>query len=107
MTDDRVEGRGPNRKVEEDLGRAVGNTGSELHGRLNQAAGVAQEAYGRTRDVAFEGAQSVKDAIVTGHDAIANFMEENPHTTTLIALGIGLLIGYTARRPTQRRSWWD
>jgi uncharacterized protein YjbJ (UPF0337 family) len=103
MTEDRIEGRVRNvgGKVEEDFGNAVGG------GRLNQAAGAAQEAYRRTRDAAVEGAQSVKDAVVIGHDAIARFMEENPHTTALIALGIGLLIGYSARPPAQRRGWWD
>ncbi len=95
MTD---EARNSGGKAEADIGTRE---------RLNQAAGAAQKAYGMSRDVAVEGAQSVKDAIVTGHDGIAAFMEENPHTTTLIELGIGLLIGYSARRPTQRRGWWD
>jgi hypothetical protein len=33
-------------------------------------------------------------------------MEDNPHTTTVIALGIGLLIGYAAHRQPSRSSWW-
>jgi ElaB/YqjD/DUF883 family membrane-anchored ribosome-binding protein len=58
-------------------------------------------------DVAAEGAQTVKGAAVAGHDLLKKFMEENPHTTTAIALGIGLLIGYAVKRPPARRRWWD
>jgi ElaB/YqjD/DUF883 family membrane-anchored ribosome-binding protein len=34
-------------------------------------------------------------------------MEDNPHTTTVIALAIGVLIGYAAHRPPPRRNWWS
>jgi uncharacterized protein YjbJ (UPF0337 family) len=108
MTDDRIEGRMRNigGKVEEGFGKAVGDTATEARGRLNQAAGAVQEAYGRTVDVAAEGARTVKDAALAGHDVVARFVEEKPYATALIALGIGLLIGYTAHRPPPRR-WWE
>jgi ElaB/YqjD/DUF883 family membrane-anchored ribosome-binding protein len=78
-----------------------------MRGRFDQAAGAVQDAYGRTRDAAVEGARSVKDAAVAGHDVVEKFMKENPYTTAIIALGIGLLIGYAAHRPPPRRRWWD
>lgn len=108
MADERIEGRLRNigGKAEEGFGKAVGDSATELQGRLKQAAGTVQETYGKTVDAAADGARSVKDAVVSGHDVVAKFMEENPHTTALIALGIGLLIGYTAHRPPPRR-WWD
>jgi ElaB/YqjD/DUF883 family membrane-anchored ribosome-binding protein len=87
-------------------GTVSGNTtGSE--GLMNQAAGAVQDAYGKTVDVAIEGAQTVKDAAVAGHDHVKKFVEDNPHTATLIALGIGVLVGYAAHRPPPRRGWWD
>jgi uncharacterized protein YjbJ (UPF0337 family) len=108
MADERIEGRLRNigGKAEEGFGKAVGDTATEVQGRFNQAAGAVEEAYGRTVDVAAEGARSVKDAVVSGYDVVAKFMEENPHTTAIIALGIGLAIGYTAHRPPPRR-WWE
>jgi uncharacterized protein YjbJ (UPF0337 family) len=108
MTDERIEGRLRNvgGKVEEGFGKAVGDSATEMRGRFNQAAGAVQEAYGKSVDAAADGARSVKDAVVSGHDVVETFMKENPHTTALIALGIGLLIGYTAHRPPPRR-WWE
>jgi uncharacterized protein YjbJ (UPF0337 family) len=94
-------------KVEDRAGRVAGDAKAEAEGLASQAAGAVQEAYGKTVDTAVEGAQSVKSAAVAGHDFLKRFMEENPHTTTVVALGIGLLIGYTATRQPARRSWWD
>ena len=68
-------------------------------------AGAVDKAYSKAVDTAAEGAQSVKRAALATHDFLRDFMEENPHTTAVIALGLGLLIGYTARRP-ERREWW-
>jgi ElaB/YqjD/DUF883 family membrane-anchored ribosome-binding protein len=72
-----------------------------------QATGAVKEAYGKTMDAAAESAETVMDAAVAGHDYLRKFMEDNPHTTTLIALGIGLVIGYAAHRPPPRRNWWN
>ena len=71
--------------------------------------GVMNQAAGKTVDAAMEGAQTVKEATIKGHDTVRNFVENNPHTATAIALGIGLFIGYAVhRQPQQRRSyWWD
>jgi ElaB/YqjD/DUF883 family membrane-anchored ribosome-binding protein len=79
---------------------------TQVDGLVDQATGVVKEAYGKTIDAATEGAQTVKDTAIAGHDYVRKFMEDNPHTTTLIALGIGLLIGYAAHRPPPRRNWW-
>jgi uncharacterized protein YjbJ (UPF0337 family) len=109
MAIERIEGsvRNVAGKAEEGFGKAIGDTATEVRGRVNQAAGAVQEAYGRTRDAAAEGGRAVKDAVVGGHDVVAKFMEKNPHATAIIALGIGLLIGYAAHRPPPRRHWWD
>jgi len=93
-------------KAEEATGKIAGDTRSQVEGFLNQVTGTMEEAYGKSRDAALEGAQTVKHAAIAGHDYLRKFMEDNPHTTTVIALGIGLLIGYAAHWQPSRRSWW-
>jgi uncharacterized protein YjbJ (UPF0337 family) len=93
-------------KVEQ-RGNAAGDVRPQDKGPMSQAAGAVQDAYDKTVDAAVEGAQTVKGAAVAGHDFLKKFMEDYPHTTTAIALGIGLLIGYAAKRPPARRGWWD
>jgi uncharacterized protein YjbJ (UPF0337 family) len=109
MTDDRTAGtvRNFGGKSQKEAASAVGAAATEAEGMMNQAAGAIQDAYGKTVDTAIEGAQTVKDAAVAGHDYIKKFVEDNPHTATLIALGIGVLVGYAAHRPPPRRRWWD
>ena len=107
MVEERVGTVRPLGAKAEQRGGNAGDTGSHDNGLMNQAAGAVQDAYGKTVDAAVEGAKSVKGAAVASHDFLRRFMEENPHTTTVIALGIGLLIGYAATRPPPRRGWWD
>ena len=92
---------------EEGLSKTVGNTNTEVKDLIKHAAGAVEGAYGTTKDTAMEGAQIVKGAAIEGHDFLRKFMKDNPHTTTVIALGIGLLIGYAAHRPPSRSNWWD
>ena len=110
MTDDRIAGSVRNfaGKVEEGVGKVTGDTKTEVQGVVNQAAGAVQDAYGKTVDAAKEGAQTVKEAAVEGHDKVRKFVEENPHTATAVALGIGVLIGYLIHRdpPPPSRSYW-
>jgi ElaB/YqjD/DUF883 family membrane-anchored ribosome-binding protein len=73
----------------------------------DRAAGAMQDAYGKTVDAAAEGAQAVKKAAVASHDFLRDFMEANPHVTTALALGIGLLVGYAAAKRPAPRVWWE
>lgn len=109
MTDDRTGTvRNFGGKMQKDIGTVAESATNEAEGVMNQAAGIMQDAYGKTVDVAIEGAETVKEAAVAGHDYIKKFVEDNPHTATLIALGIGVLVGYAAhRQPPPRRRWWD
>jgi ElaB/YqjD/DUF883 family membrane-anchored ribosome-binding protein len=85
-----------------------GSSASDANeGVVGQVSDTVRSAYDKTKDTAMEGAETVKDAALAGHDFLKRFMEENPHTTTIIALGIGLLIGYAAHRPPPPRSWWN
>jgi len=84
--------------IKETAGRAADNTKAAAEGLVDQAAERVQEDYGKAVDAAKDGAAAVKDAAIAGHDSLRKFMEDNPHTTTALALGIGVLIGYTATR---------
>jgi ElaB/YqjD/DUF883 family membrane-anchored ribosome-binding protein len=71
-------------------GTKVEATKAEAEDMLNQAAGAVQ------------------DIAVAGRDLLQDFVEDRPYTTAAIALGLGLLIGYSAHRPAPpRRGWWD
>ena len=84
-----------------------GDVKADAEGLLNQAAGGVQDAYNKTADAATEGAKAVKEAAIAGHDFLRNFVEKNPHTAVVLAIGLGLLVGYTSHRPPPRRGWWD
>src|SRR5438105_2853398 len=101
MTDDRIAGtvRNIGGKVQEGVGKFTGNARMEAQGVMNQAAGAAQDAYGQAVDVVAEGAETIKKAATEGHDFLKKFIEDNPHTATLVAIGIGIFIGYAAHQP--------
>jgi uncharacterized protein YjbJ (UPF0337 family) len=109
MTDDRIAGtvRNLGGKVQEGVGKVTGNAKTEAAGLMNQAAGAVQDVYGQAADAAAEGAETVKQAAIEGHDFLKKFIEDNPHTATLIAVGIGIFIGYAVHQPPRRRYWWD
>jgi len=73
-------------KVEERLGRAAGDATSEFKGKLDEAAGAAQDLYGQTADAARQNA-------VTFDKWLRNTIEKEPYTSALVAVGIGWLLG--------------
>jgi len=109
MTDDRMAGtvRNIGGKVQEGVGKLTGSTKTEARGVMEQAAGTVQNAYGQALDTAAEGADAVKQVAIEGHDFLKRFIEDNPHTATAIAIGIGFCLGYAAHQPPRRRTWWD
>jgi uncharacterized protein YjbJ (UPF0337 family) len=109
MTDDRIAGtvRNVGGKVQEGVGKVTGSAKTEAKGLMNQAAGAAQDAYGQATDAAAQGVETVKQAAIEGHDFVKKYIEENPHTATLIAIGIGIFIGYAAHQPPRQKYWWD
>jgi ElaB/YqjD/DUF883 family membrane-anchored ribosome-binding protein len=84
--------------VEDSAGRMADNTKAAAEGLMNQAVDVVQDNYGKAVDTAKEGVEAAKDAAVAGHDFLRKFMEDNPHTTTALALGVGLLVGAAVTR---------
>jgi uncharacterized protein YjbJ (UPF0337 family) len=84
--------------IKETAGRAADNTKAAAEGLMDQTAELAQDNYSKAVDTAKDGVEATKDAAVAGHDFLRKFMEDNPHTTTALALGIGVLIGVAATR---------
>jgi uncharacterized protein YjbJ (UPF0337 family) len=88
MDENRLEGTARNLggKIEEQVGRATGDTKIRAEGLLNQAAGAAQDVYGQTADAARQTATTL--------DAwLRHSIETQPYTTAVVALGIGWLLG--------------
>jgi uncharacterized protein YjbJ (UPF0337 family) len=93
MNEDRIAGTARNigGKVEEGVGRATRDIKEQVQGKLDQAAGTAQEyLYGQTAEVA-------RDTAVTFEKGLRQTIETKPYAAVVVALGIGWLIGRTHR----------
>ena len=88
MDEDRISGTARNvgGKIEEGVGRLTGDAKTQIQGKLDQAAGVAQDLYGQT-------AEAARDTAVTFDKWLRNTVETQPYTVALAALGIGWLLG--------------
>ena len=73
-------------KVEESVGRATGDVKTQIQGKLDQAAGAAQDLYGQTADAARDTAANLDKWLRTT-------IETPPYTTAIVALDIGWLLG--------------
>jgi len=73
-------------EAEEGLGRATEDLKTQVQGKLDQAAGAAQDLYGQTADVA-------RDTAVTFDKWLRSTIETQPYTAAMVALGIGWLLG--------------
>jgi len=88
MDENRISGTARNvaGKVEEDLGRAAGDASSEFKGKLEEAAGAAQDLYGQSADAA-------RQTAVTFDKWLRNTIETQPYTSAIVAVGIGWFLG--------------
>jgi uncharacterized protein YjbJ (UPF0337 family) len=92
MNEDRIAGTAHNigGKLEEGVGRATRDIKEQVQGKLDQAAGTAQDLYGQTAEVA-------RDTAVTFEKWLRDTIETKPYVAVAVALGIGWLIGRTHR----------
>jgi uncharacterized protein YjbJ (UPF0337 family) len=92
MNDDRISGTARNvgGKIEEGVGRLTGDAKTQFQGKLDQAAGAAQDLYGQTTDAA-------RDTAATFDKWLRNTVETQPYTVAIAALGIGWLLGRMQR----------
>jgi uncharacterized protein YjbJ (UPF0337 family) len=93
MDENRLEGtaRKVAGKAQEGVGRLTGDAKMQAEGLANEIRGSAQDLYGQVQENASELARSVGDVV-------GKFIKEQPYTATLIAFGIGWLLG-RAHRP--------
>ena len=102
MSDDRLAGTARNMggKVQEGFGKLTGDTKTELQGKLNEAAGTAQDLYGQAKDTAAHATEAVKHGAREADDYIRHFIEQRPYTTAVGALLVGWMIGRMGHRDT-------
>jgi uncharacterized protein YjbJ (UPF0337 family) len=106
MNKDNIEGgmRKTVGQIEEMAGRSTKNNQMTGQGLYDQAAGVAQNAYGQAKDVVASGASAVGDNLTqtaaAAQDQIMSFeaelekrIQKNPIVAVGIALGIGFMLG--------------
>jgi uncharacterized protein YjbJ (UPF0337 family) len=88
MDENRISGTARNvaGKVEKGLGPAAGDASSEFKGKLDEAAGAAQDLYGQTADAA-------RQTAVTFDKWLRNTIETQPYTSAIVAVGIGWFLG--------------
>jgi uncharacterized protein YjbJ (UPF0337 family) len=88
MDEDRISGTARNTggKIEEGIGRLTGDARTQIQGKLDQAAGAAQDLYGQTADAA-------RDTAASFDKWLRRTIETQPYTVAIVALGIGWLLG--------------
>ncbi|HLH95685.1 MAG TPA: CsbD family protein [Xanthobacteraceae bacterium] len=102
MDENRVVGTARNigGKAQESVGRTLGDTKTQVEGMVDQVKGTAQNLYGQARDSASQIAGVASDTVAAARNSASTFestlrntIETQPYTSTLIALGIGWLLG--------------
>ena len=95
MDENRITGTARNMggKVEEGLGRVIGDTKTQIRGIADQAAGTAQDLYGQARDTAADAAVAARDSAASLEKWLRSTIETQPYTAALVAFGIGWLLG--------------
>lgn len=106
MSEDRIEGalRNGAGHIQDGVGGLVGDTKTQLRGKLNEAAGSAQNSFGkakdRARDLYDDAADRARDAAAEGrhraqrgYDDFEDLLRGAPVPAVAIAMGIGLVFG--------------
>ena len=93
MSEDRFEAAGESLKgkAKDAVGKITGDQQTEASGKLDQAKGKLQDAYG-------QGQEKVQGALAD----IADYAKANPWMAMGAALGTGLLIGHVSGRSKRR-----
>ncbi len=73
-------------KIQEEAGRAAGDTQAELKGKANQAAGAAQYLYGQSTE-------AIRDSTSDLDAWLRNRIQTQPYTAALIVFAAGWLLG--------------
>lgn len=91
MVEDRIEGAARNGlgHVQDAVGGLVGDARIQARGKLNQAAGAMQEAYGKAIDQADEAFSDVQ----TQAEAVLGDLQAYVREKPLMSLGIAMVAG--------------
>jgi uncharacterized protein YjbJ (UPF0337 family) len=84
MNTDEIKGgvRNAAGRVQDAVGGLLGDTGAQVEGKFNQAAGSAQGAFGRARETT--------DDLLS---ELAGYTKEQPLLALGLTLGVGLVLG--------------
>jgi uncharacterized protein YjbJ (UPF0337 family) len=99
MSNDRIEGavREGVGRVQDAAGGLFGNSKTEMRGKLNQAAGSAQNAYGQVKDQASDALDQARDQFSDIYDEVEAYVRDQPMAALAIGAGVGLVLGLLMR----------
>jgi uncharacterized protein YjbJ (UPF0337 family) len=99
MSNDRIEGAVKEGfgRVQDAAGGLTGNGDTQLRGKLNQAAGSAQNAYGQLKDQAGDVLDQARDQFADVYDEVEGFVRDQPLTALAIGVATGLALGLLLR----------
>ena len=89
-------------RVEGALGELAGNGQAQLKGKITQAKGAAQKAYGELRDRARGALAETRDSGGDLYDATVDFLRQNPLLGVAAGVAFGLLLGLAVRGGSRR-----
>ncbi|OJU09310.1 MAG: hypothetical protein BGN86_14280 [Caulobacterales bacterium 68-7] len=95
MTDDRIEGvaRAGLGRIQDAAGGLVGDPETQARGKLNQAAGRVQDAFGKAKNRVTDGLSAAGDYSQDTLEDLADIVRERPLTAVGVTLGVGVLLG--------------
>ena len=99
MSEDRIEGAAKQGvgKVQDAVGGLTGSDNTQAKGKLNEAAGTVQNAYGQIKDQASDVIDQARDQAQDVYEQIEDFVREQPFAAAAIGVGVGLLLGMLLR----------
>jgi uncharacterized protein YjbJ (UPF0337 family) len=89
-------------RVESAFGELSGDSGTQLKGKITQAKGAAQKAYGDLRDRAQQTFARTRDGGGDVYDATMAVLRENPLLGVAGGVAFGLLLGLALRGGSRR-----
>ncbi len=99
MSDDRIEGslRKGVGHVQDAVGGLTGDGETQARGKLNQAAGAAQDAFGKVKDQAADLYGDAFGRVEDVYAEIESFTRERPFAALGLAALAGLVVGAAMR----------
>ena len=93
MDEDRIKGAAGNfgGKVKDAVGSLTGDTKTQAEGKMDQATGQLQNAYGSAKD-------SARDAASTIGSELDSFISDRPVAALLTAVGVGYVLARLMHR---------